>query len=239
MSIFLSAEMVEDISVDLSDLQDGLTVLVQSEPIKMGKTIGFCNMSITTLDGELLARGQHIKFLHMGFLWDLFMHPFIAPLTVQLITLISSVFKPKYKSAKDLKVDDSVAGLYKEFGVKTSPVSGERSYLDSSFFVPIASSMHNPLGALHGGALAMVCEEVAIQSMPVAFHSSVIRRMEVTYISSMKDSIKIDHNYSGGKRSDGNVRNKKNVLCAQFSCFWDDLSVLSTTKKYQAENQEK
>jgi acyl-coenzyme A thioesterase PaaI-like protein len=209
-------------SVDLSDPQDGLTVLVRSEPTKMGKTIGFCDMSITTLDGELLARGQHIKFLHMGILWNLLMHPFIAPLTVQLLTLFSSFLKPKHKSSKDLKFDDSVAGLYKGFGVTASPS-------DSSFSVPLASSLHNPLGALHGGALAMICEEVAVQSVPEAIRSSsAMTRMEVTYISSMKDCIKIDHNYSGAKRSDGNVRNKKNVLCAQFSCFWDDISIFST-----------
>jgi len=169
---------------------DGLAVLVHTEPTKIGRTIGFCDMTVSTVDGVVLARGQHIKFLQMGLLWDIFMHPILMPVTVHVVTLLNSFLKSRgKKEVKQVFVDDSVGGLYRGLRLRSEDTNPNR------FSMSVQSLLHNPLGALHGGALAMACEEAALQSVPKGL-IKFLSRMEVTYINSMKNSIHVlPHNF--------------------------------------------
>lgn len=72
VSVQLSAEMLQPISAN-SD------VVVRTRADKIGKMLGFSSIemwSAETQDAKtpiLLARGRHIKFLPMGWLWDTFL----------------------------------------------------------------------------------------------------------------------------------------------------------------------
>ena len=63
VSVYLSTEILESI-------QAGTDVIITAKAKKIGKILGFATMEMRDLEGSLLARGDHIKHLPMGYMWD-------------------------------------------------------------------------------------------------------------------------------------------------------------------------
>ena len=63
VSVYLSTEILQSIPA-------GTDVIVTAKAKKIGRTLGFATMEMHDLEGSLLARGDHIKHLPMGFMWD-------------------------------------------------------------------------------------------------------------------------------------------------------------------------
>lgn len=61
--MYLSTEILHAIPA-------GADVIVTAKAKKIGKTLGFATMEMHNLEGLLLARGDHIKHLPMGSMWD-------------------------------------------------------------------------------------------------------------------------------------------------------------------------
>jgi acyl-coenzyme A thioesterase PaaI-like protein len=59
-----------------------ITILTQAD--KIGKTLGYASLEVLNQNGELLARGKHIKHLNMGPWFDFITHPVIAPISLAL-----------------------------------------------------------------------------------------------------------------------------------------------------------
>jgi hypothetical protein len=61
--VYLSTEILRAIPA-------GTDVIITAKAKKIGKTLGFATMEMHDLEGSLLARGDHIKHLPMGYMWD-------------------------------------------------------------------------------------------------------------------------------------------------------------------------
>ena len=72
--------------------QAGDKIKLVSRCDKIGKSIAFCSMELRGVDGELLARGKHIKYVKMGFLWDLLTSAFFFPI---VLTIMEYMMKSK------------------------------------------------------------------------------------------------------------------------------------------------
>eukprot|EP00953_Heterococcus_sp_UTEX-ZZ885_P016175 9113-Heterococcus_DN1.PRE.2 len=72
VSVTLSAEMFRKV-------EPGQKLRINSRATKIGKIMGYADMTAETECGTLVARGRHVKFLPMGRAWDLLMLPPLLP----------------------------------------------------------------------------------------------------------------------------------------------------------------
>eukprot|EP00598_Pedospumella_elongata_P010230 CAMPEP_0184989812 /NCGR_PEP_ID=MMETSP1098-20130426/30268_1 /TAXON_ID=89044 /ORGANISM="Spumella elongata, Strain CCAP 955/1" /LENGTH=366 /DNA_ID=CAMNT_0027514891 /DNA_START=65 /DNA_END=1165 /DNA_ORIENTATION=+ len=72
LSLHLSTEIIKNVNAG-----DEVTFLTHAD--KLGKTLGFCSMEMLNSKGELVARGKHIRYLQMGFSFDLITKPWALP----------------------------------------------------------------------------------------------------------------------------------------------------------------
>lgn len=80
VSVYLSTEILHTIPA-------GKDVIIITKANKIGKTLGFATMEMFDKNGLLLARGEHIKYLPMGPLWNftakLLLSPFVLPILLK------------------------------------------------------------------------------------------------------------------------------------------------------------
>lgn len=77
LTVHLDTEMLRDIYAG-----DNITILTSAD--KIGSALGFASLEILNDNGELVARGKHIKHLPLGWWFQLITHPIIAPLSLAL-----------------------------------------------------------------------------------------------------------------------------------------------------------
>lgn len=85
LSVHLNTELLKTVHAG-----DELILLTSAD--KIGKTLGYASLEVLNKDGELVARGKHIKHLPMGLWFDFITHPAIAPFSLAL-----NEFKTKRK----------------------------------------------------------------------------------------------------------------------------------------------
>jgi hypothetical protein len=78
VSVYLSTEILHPIPA-------GRDVLILTKATKIGKTLGFATMEMFDADGLLLARGEHIKYLPMGPMWDLMANLVLSPMVLSFL----------------------------------------------------------------------------------------------------------------------------------------------------------
>lgn len=83
VSLQLSAEVLRD-----SKAEDDVAVTTKID--KIGKYVGFCTMEMYDSSGSLLAKGKHIKFMTMGWIWDLIASPLALPFTLFWLQFFTS-----------------------------------------------------------------------------------------------------------------------------------------------------
>lgn len=204
VSVTLSVEI-------LKPCYAGDTIRLVSRCDKIGKSIAFSSLELRSTSGDLLARGKHIKYVKMGFVWDLLTSFFIFPLMLMFLehvvakkkikctdaTAVAS-FEPGhvFKALNLGEVEDGSlvlsvgpTGSKKEAKpLKTihTLVEGEKGYT-----LRVNSSLSNVLGHMHGGAIAAAAEEASRRQMALTCKKSGqpamwIDSMEVTYKSPSK-----------------------------------------------------
>eukprot|EP00981_Chlorochromonas_danica_P007026 scaffold1528_cov199-Ochromonas_danica.AAC.2 len=72
VSVHLNTEMIQP-----APLNENVVIVTTAD--KIGKSLSFCSMEMRNVKGDLLARGKHIKYMPMGWLWNLLAHPLILP----------------------------------------------------------------------------------------------------------------------------------------------------------------
>jgi acyl-coenzyme A thioesterase PaaI-like protein len=214
-SIHLTTEIVGHIPADSK-------IKVETETAKIGLTLGFCNMKIYTIEGELVARGQHIKYMPMGLGWDIFTHKWLVNMSLKLLE--SGFFGTKvgkmlggsfFDVAEDLdKFDTSItsikfAEVFEKFQLQKvdSEDIKELKLLNNldkneifSFFVK--PDMINVVGDLHGGCVAMICEQASVLTLENLLrkqekkkkgseveHGFVSQQVETRYLSAMNGEL--------------------------------------------------
>jgi acyl-coenzyme A thioesterase PaaI-like protein len=138
------------------DTPPNTEVRIVSNALKIGKTIGFSEIQMLDLNGNLLASGSHIKFLEMGKWWDIMMHPSIFP---QVVNVLDSPFVKKvllsqriyYPPPLPLCDQNKIGSMYSTFKLSQSS--------PSLFEIDVDPRHMNPNKAFHGGAVAISTEE--------------------------------------------------------------------------------
>jgi acyl-coenzyme A thioesterase PaaI-like protein len=64
---------------------------------KIGKSVAFCSMELLDASGDVLARGKHIKYVKMGFVWDLLTSAVLFPLVLMILEYLNKNKKSKSK----------------------------------------------------------------------------------------------------------------------------------------------
>lgn len=158
VSIHLTTDMLGSVPADS-------TIRIVSRCTKVGKTIGFCDMEMLDASNSPVARGKHIKYLHQGAAWNLFAHPRVLPVMLDMLERFGDKIFWKF-------------GMKLFFGGANRTVTTEVS---SSTLCSVANSlgieqispqhyklhakphMNNISGILHGGAVAIAAEEASIR----------------------------------------------------------------------------
>jgi acyl-coenzyme A thioesterase PaaI-like protein len=209
------------VSVDLSaeslkPVHGNEEVLVVTRTDKIGKILAFCTMELTTLDGEILARGKHVKYLPMGFMFDLIFGTFFLPVFLffykmfrgnKFSTPLDATLFPDTTKHASSSVPVAPELSQHEFVFKSLNVKKNENPLDRKtlledapdnhhcevselFELKVTSNLKNGLGNLHGGALAVAIEESSRQfkeqQQTQLTHLLKLRTLNIRYISAMK-----------------------------------------------------
>jgi len=231
VSIHLATEMISKISPEQ-------TVLMHFKADKIGKTVGFCTMECWSLNGELCARGSHIKYLPMGLAWDLMFNPNVQPATMyvhdlllqgrlgkQISKKMESLFLKNKIEKYDSNLESGVGSIFEELRV-------QRGHFDPcTFELKVQPHLNNPLGLFHGGAIAMSIEESLNKHRDNqrtdgvnCVGKSFVSGLEIRYLSAMQGQLSItckdDENKKLSRKSEGEIKNKRQILCAKYLATW-------------------
>jgi acyl-coenzyme A thioesterase PaaI-like protein len=208
------------VSVDLitevfSSPLGGEEVYIVTRTDKIGKVLGFCTMEMLNKQGELLARGKHVKYLPLGAHLDIVAMSPLFPVAIALYnrfraktfqTPIDTIFNLS-KIAKPLD-SDILEGeyIYKRLKlVRNRDLEERRYFLEKQpdnhpfekndfelFNYKVEKHMMNFLGALHGGGLATVVEEAARAYLETKHNSKGLRNvlklksLDIRWLSAFK-----------------------------------------------------
>lgn len=198
VSIVLHAEM-------LKPIRSGQRISVSFSSDKIGKTLGFSSMTMTSTEGVLLARGSHIKFLPRGWLVD----AILAPLLNRIISFLDWLVEVRAVSfnvddffvkaltgknlsrrAKDVPIETLAAAL-DSLDVAENLISAHMTDTHASYSFPVQPHMWNVTGILHGGAIAMCCEQgvrLHMKSIGLEETEWFVQSIETRYLASTKVS---------------------------------------------------
>eukprot|EP01041_Mallomonas_annulata_P006546 gene6546-13242_t len=142
----------------------GSKVQFISTPRKLGNIIGFCDMTMLSEEGEVLATGTHTKYLPMGWFWNLFIgNSFAFALRMALPNLAppneSTISQAFLGGARKGSIFDIFQ--LQPIDSSSSSSSSSSGVIGGHSFKVTGAEMCNYLGSLHGGAVAMVAEEAA------------------------------------------------------------------------------
>jgi acyl-coenzyme A thioesterase PaaI-like protein len=163
-------------------------VVLVTRTDKIGKTLGFCTMELTTLKGEILARGKHIKYLPLPlpfpftFLAELFFRSSLFGTYLyfyeemcerQFSTSLDKLFgipdHPVLPISEDVLIPEFVFNKLLDLSINDNQ-SDRKKLLEEApdnhhcdrcelFELKVKKELKNPLGSMHGGAVGMAIEE--------------------------------------------------------------------------------
>lgn len=187
VSVSLSAEILHPIYAG-----QHLTASFQVD--KIGTYLGFQTMELRdSVTGSVLARGKHIKFMPMGWIYetlcsDKMLHRLLDlrqrysnhPKVLSFLDNLTGSSGPA-KSVIDGDVD-AVGSVYK--GLKVQKAE------DGDYTVKLWPGMNMIMGQMHGGAAAMCVEEAATATIrnliPTQQENSFMRSIQLTYLTGLK-----------------------------------------------------
>jgi acyl-coenzyme A thioesterase PaaI-like protein len=140
LSVHLSTEIMKNMYAG-----DELTLLTGAD--KIGNALGYASLEVLNKEGDLVARGKHIKHLPMGLWFDFITHPLIAPFSLWLSEL-KSKRRREQMAAEGVSPVQKVTGLPALTGVgRVFDLLGLTSFTES---LPLHSDRHpNEDGSLY------------------------------------------------------------------------------------------
>ena len=209
----------------------GQEVHIRVRTDKIGRTLGFCSMDIVDAkdSSKLYAKGSHIKFLDMGKVWDLLFGKRFFNFTMALIHAfqlddpksLTSSYINKLLGIKKNKVNESSTRIDTKIGSLFDNMNITNDITGTYKLIP-RGGLNNPMGGLHGGALACFIDYSA--SKHANLHNTYIKKIETKYLSKskgpilIKDIVMTPSTYE----SSGNVINEKDsTSIVQFNCYFE------------------
>jgi acyl-coenzyme A thioesterase PaaI-like protein len=175
----------------------GESVRIVTHAEKIGANLGFCSIAMESLNGHVLYSGRHIKYLPMGKAWEtvmgssLFRSALISVLDDDAGGVANKLFGRKLRSlilskstSKETEAEAAgpnvVAGAFSLLNINTSPSDG-------TFFIQPRPVLNNPMGKVHGGALALAVEHSQSEEFKANDKGSYrLQSMDLTYLSASK-----------------------------------------------------
>ena len=196
VSVLLSTSVDGDQHARYDALAAGERVTVSSRSRRIGRTLGFCDCTLTDRDGVVLVRGEHVKFMpSAGRVWDLLFGTVLYATTVRFVTwwLGRGAPSPHSSSSQDDREEgDNFAAAF--------PIRDDAKF-------KVERVHHNVAGVCHGGAVAIAAAE-AMQSAQAA-EGTVARSLRVVYLSASKGMVDIAVESAGGSEVRAVVRRGK------------------------------
>lgn len=177
----------------LKTCQAGDKIRLVSRCDKIGKSVAFLSMELLSAKGDVIARGKHIKYVKMGFGWDLLTSFLLFPIVLMIVEYLVAIGKKKRDKAssreggetstttsqlgrifEDLKLT-AVTYPAALFTHPEVPSDGEhkkpkkKKHLpvfaadESCFTLKVTRTTSNVMGHMHGGAVAAAAEEACVQ----------------------------------------------------------------------------
>jgi acyl-coenzyme A thioesterase PaaI-like protein len=191
-------------------------VYVVTRTDKIGKILAFCTMELTSLEGEILARGKHIKYLPLPQPLGAFLDGLaVSPIFPMLLTIYYKLVGKRIKTPLD--------HVFKIFKNEVVPVSRDVMKPEHAFHILNLTANEDPedrkallvdapdnhhcetseiynmkvkrelcnfLGAMHGGAVATACEESSRlfkeKTHPELQHLLKLRSLDLRFLSPVK-----------------------------------------------------
>ena len=162
---------------------------------KMGKTLSFCEMALKDSKGDLVAIGNHTKFMPVSWLYDNFLSlPMILPIVLNLFwsftstsvkrTWLGKKYIPPAPEGENLESTADIEGILPSFAMQFNEAQGTFDF--------IARQLHcNPM-SFHGGAAAMAAEEACVLAAERAGLGPdlFLKKLDMQYLSAINKSEK-------------------------------------------------
>lgn len=204
----VSVELTTEI---LRPIHEGEVLHVHTIIEKTGKFLAFCTLEVYNQAGVLVARGSHVKFLPMGWVWDLLAGGWLLPLAIffyqlfrgnKIKTPLDKFFRAKEAgetiSAPFHPVGNDVFAVYKSLGVTAyvPDSDSDKQLLECKdvrrgiFQVKVRRDLMNPVKSMHGGAVACSIEDACRQFLqyqhPSEANKLMISELSIQYQSPLK-----------------------------------------------------
>lgn len=199
VSVHLNSELIHPAPVNEE-------VVIITKADKIGKSLAYCSMEMRNVKGDLLARGKHIKYMPMGWIWDVLGHPLILP---WVIFFYDKFYKGKFSTPLDNVVftprtdvvdsHEGIAQVFENMSVEKSDILPAENAPERVYKINVKPQFKNRFGSFHGGAAAIAIEE-ACESYLNEFkfkqqHDEqkrvYLEKMEVRYLATMKGELEI------------------------------------------------
>mmetsp|Transcript_19960 Transcript_19960/g.32898 ORF Transcript_19960/g.32898 Transcript_19960/m.32898 type:complete len:329 (-) Transcript_19960:1007-1993(-) len=162
--------------------REGDTLIVAARAYKIGKLMGFAQCSVRRKDSdEVIATGEHIKYLPMGMIWNIAFGRWLFPLVQHASRVFWTQVAPKEQGDNKSKLHDAVS--FDEI----SPC-GQKALFQ-------ASHIHNnPMGFVHGGCQAILCEKMGLSARKALYNDNnlVVRSLNLSYSSAGRNKLSIN-----------------------------------------------
>ena len=171
VSVVLSAELLRAAPIVASE-----RLRFESKVRKVGKTLSFLDVAVSTEAGEPIAAGRHLKFVDMGLAWNLAFGPRLYPLTRALARATA-----RDPAAPEPDLSPDLATLI-DYARETRAHAG-RDTVTGRFK---CDHRHlNDVGGVHGGYQALMHgyhgDASVVERSPG--RAMQLRAMEVTYMA--------------------------------------------------------
>lgn len=202
-----------DLSVDvIQPAFAGEEVVIVTRSDKIGKILAFSSIEMRRggKDGDLLARGKHVKYLPMGWLFETVVSSFLASIVLFFYSLFYGKFRTPVDhlfstsstaSPSSTTLDPLLSKAQAVFEVleikeNENPVDrkafgGEEGDVGLYDF-RVKKQLTNLLGSLHGGAVATSVEDAArkykLSRQPQLEPYLRLKSLTIRYMSAMKVS---------------------------------------------------
>mmetsp|Transcript_6169 Transcript_6169/g.15710 ORF Transcript_6169/g.15710 Transcript_6169/m.15710 type:complete len:235 (-) Transcript_6169:498-1202(-) len=131
------------------DIGPGDALVIETRLQKIGRTIGFVEITVENASGTPLIEASHVKFMPMGPLFDVGLHPTLQPLTL-----------PAWEALLDRQSVHSYT-----MPEKIEELFSFTDLGDGSLELTITPELGNPIGGVHGGATVVLSQLAAFRAV--------------------------------------------------------------------------
>lgn len=192
-------------------------VYIVTRTDKIGKTLGFCTMEMLNLQGDLLARGKHVKYLPLGAHLDLIAKSPFFPLIIKLyytfrvkafqspLDKVFGISNQEVPLADDILQEGYVFNTLLPVRVHDNDVDRKAILIDAPdnhhcddaelYTMRVSRALKQFIGNLHGGALGATIEQASkmfkISRQKDLESVLILKSLDIRYLAPMRGELLI------------------------------------------------